>query len=127
MPQVTVPQRPTSPLTSAGPGSAVLRETDPTKLLLASKTLYITSASNLFKPVQLLNEMKKKEEFTNWNLSFVDESEVADLILEIEHVPLTWEFNFSIRHQRTGIVIAAGKIYAWATARQSWPRAWSND
>jgi hypothetical protein len=113
MPQSAVPQRPTSPLTPIGPGSAVLRETDPTKLLLASKTLYITSASNLFKPVQLLNELKKKEEFANWNLSFVDESEVADLILEIEHVPLTWEFNFSIRHQRTGIVIAAGKIYAW--------------
>jgi hypothetical protein len=113
MPQVAVPQRPTSPLTSAGPGSAVLRETDPTKLLLTSKTLYITSASNLFKPVQLLNELKKKEEFANWNLSFVDESEVADLILEIDHVPLTWEFDFSIRHQRTGLVIAAGKTYAW--------------
>jgi hypothetical protein len=113
MPQGAVPQRPTAPLTPAGPGSTVLRETDPTKLLLASRTLYITSRSNLFKSVQLLNELKKKAEFTNWNLSFVDESEVADLVLEIDHVPLTWEFDFSIRHQRTGIVIAAGKIYAW--------------
>lgn len=113
MPQSAVPQRPTAPLAPIGPGSTVLRETDPAKLLLASKTLYITSLSNLFKSVQLLNEMKKKEEFTNWNLSFVDESEVADLVLEIDHVPLTWEFDFSIRHQRTGIVIAAGKVYAW--------------
>jgi hypothetical protein len=113
MPQVAVPQRPTSPLAPAGPGSAVVRETDPTKLLLASKTLYVTSNSNLFKPVQLLNELRKRQEFADWHLSFVDEREVADLILEIEHVPLTWEFPFSIKHQRTGIVISTGKVYVW--------------
>lgn len=113
MPQVAVPQRPTTPLTPAGPGSVVIRETDPGKLLAGSRTVYITSYSNLFKSVQLLNELKKKQEFTNWNLSFVDDREVADLILEVEHIPLTWEFPFSIRHQRTGVVIAAGKVYAW--------------
>jgi S1-C subfamily serine protease len=113
MPQVTMPQRPTSPLRPAGPGSAVVRETDPSKLLANSKTIYIISRSNVFKSVQLLNEMRKRREFTDWNLSFVDEYEVADLILEVEHVPLTWEFPFSIKHQRTGVVIAAGKVYAW--------------
>lgn len=113
MPQVAVPERPTSPLAPAGPGSVVVREADPAKLLIASKTLYITSSSNLFKPVQLLNELRKKQEFADWHLSFVDEREVADLILEIEHVPLTWEFPFSIKHQRTGIVIATGKVYVW--------------
>jgi S1-C subfamily serine protease len=113
MPQVTVPQRPTSPLTPAGPGSVVVRETNPAKLLVSSRTLYIVSYSNVFKSVQLLNELRKKHEFTDWDLSFVDEREVADLILEVEHVALTWEFNFTIKHQRTGIVIATGKIYAW--------------
>jgi S1-C subfamily serine protease len=113
MPQVSMPQRPTSPLRPAGPGSAVVRETDPSKLLAGSKTIYIISRSNVFKSVQLLNEMRKRREFTDWNISFVDEYEVADLILEVEHVPLTWEFPFSIKHQRTGVVIAAGKVYAW--------------
>jgi hypothetical protein len=113
MPPVAVPQRPTTPLTPAGPGSVVIRETDPAKLLVSSRTLYVNSYSNLFKSVQLLNELRKKQEFTNWNLSFVDEREVADLILDVEHVPLTWEFPFTIRHQRTGVVITAGKVYAW--------------
>jgi hypothetical protein len=113
MPPVAVPQRPTTPLTPAGPGSVVIRETDPAKLLHQSRTLYINSYSNLFKSVQLRNELQKKREFTDWSLSFVDEREVADLILEIEHVPLTWEFPFTIRHQRTGIVITTGKVYAW--------------
>jgi S1-C subfamily serine protease len=113
MPQVLVPQRPTTALAPAGPGSAVIKETDPGKLFIASRTIYIDSYSNVFKSVQLLNELKKKREFADWKLSFVDEREVADLILDIEHVALTWEFPFSIRHQRTGIVIASGKIYAW--------------
>jgi hypothetical protein len=113
MPPVAVPQRPTTALTPAGPGSVVVRETDPAKLLTESRTLYIASRSNVFKSVQLLNELRKKHEFTDWNLSFVDEREVADLILEVEHIPLTWEFPFTVKHQRTGVVIAVGKVYAW--------------
>jgi hypothetical protein len=113
MPQVSMPQRPTSPLAPAGPGSVVVKETDPIKLLLAAKTIYVHSRSVIFKPVQLLNEMKKRHEFTDWGYSFVDESEVADLILEIDHLAFTWEFPFSIRHQRSGVVITAGKIFAW--------------
>ena len=113
MPQVSVPQRPTSALTPSGPGSVVIKETDPGRLLVASRTIYIDSYSDIFTPTQLLNEMKKRNEFSDWNLSFVAEREVADLILEIEHVALTWEFPFSIRHQRTGIVIASGKVFAW--------------
>lgn len=113
MPPVVVPQRPTTALAPAGPGSVVVRETDPAKVLVASRTLYIESRSNMFKPVQLLNELRKRREFTDWNLSFVDDRGVADLILTIEHIPLTWEFPFSLKHQRTGIVITAGKIYAW--------------
>ena len=113
MPQVAVPQRPTTALQPAGPGSAVLRESDPGKLFAASRTIYVTSSSNVFKSVQLVNELRKRHEFSDWGISFVDEREVADLILEIEHIPLTWEFPFSMRHQRTGIVVATGKVYAW--------------
>ena len=113
MPQADVPQRPTTALAPAGPGSIVIRETDPAKLVAASRTLYITSRSNIFTSVQLVNELRKRHELTDWNLSLVDESEVADLILEVEHVPATWEFDFSVRHQRTGVVVTAGKVYAW--------------
>jgi len=113
MPQAAMPQRPTTALAPAGPGSLVIRETDPAKLLAASRTLYVISRSTLFRPVQLVNELRKRRELTDWGLSSVDESEVADLILEIDHVPLTWEFDFSVRHQRTGVIVTAGKVYAW--------------
>ena len=113
MPQVAVPQRPTLPLQPAGPGSVVVRETDPARLLVGSRTLHVTSRSTLFKPVQLVNELRKRRELTDWNLSLVDERGVADLILEVDHVPLTWEFNYTVKHQRTGVIVSAGKVYAW--------------
>ena len=113
VPPVAVPQRPTSPLQAAGPGSVVVRETDPAKLFVGSRTLYVTSRSRLFRPVQLVNELRKRRELSDWNLSLVDEPGVADLILEIDHVPLTWEFNYSVKHQRSGVIVSAGKIYAW--------------
>ena len=113
MPQVAVPQRPTTGLNPTGPGSVVIKETDPGKLFVGSKTIYIDSYSNVFTATQLQNEMQKRREFADWGISFVGEREVADLVLQIEHIPLTWEFPFSIRHQRTGIVITTGKVYAW--------------
>lgn len=113
MPPVAVPQRPTTALQPAGPGSVVVRETDPAKIFAGSRTLYVTSRSTLFKPVQLVNELRKRRELADWNLSLVNEREVADLVLEIDHVPLTWEFNYSVRHPRTGVIVSAGKVYAW--------------
>jgi S1-C subfamily serine protease len=113
MPQPDVPQRPTTALRPAGPGSVVIRETDPAKLVASSRTLYVTSRSTIFTSVQLVNELRKRHELADWNLSLVGESEVADLILEVEHMPATWEFDFSVRHQRTGVVVTAGKVYAW--------------
>ncbi len=113
MPQADIPQRPTTALQAAGIGSKVLPETNPAKLLAASKTLYVTSYSNVFKSVQLVNELRKKNELTTWNLALVDDRDVADLILEVEHIALTWEFPFTLRHARSGVIITTGKVYAW--------------
>ena len=113
MPQADIPQRPTTALQAAGIGSKVLPETNPAKLLATSKTIYVTSYSNVFKSVQLVNELRKKNELTTWNMALVDDRDVADLILEVEHVALTWEFPFTLRHARSGVIITTGKVYAW--------------
>ena len=113
MPQPDIPQRPTTALQPAGIGSRVLPETNPAKLLANAKTLYVVSYSNVFKSVQLVNQLRKKNEITEWNIALVDDRDVADLILEIEHVALTWEFNFTVRHARSGIIVTTGKVYAW--------------
>ncbi|MFL6230489.1 MAG: S1C family serine protease [Pyrinomonadaceae bacterium] len=106
--QVSVPQRPVLPLEARGPGSVVVKASRPVDVLLASRTIYVRSNTTYFKPEQLINELNKRAEMSAWNLSFVDDERVADLILTIDHVVLTYKFTFTLAHQRTGIVVATG-------------------
>jgi hypothetical protein len=110
---VMVPQRPVTPLSAKGPGSVVIKSTRPVDILLESKTIYVDSYTENFKPDQLVNELTSKTEFNNLGLSFVDEREVADLVLTLDHIVFTWKFTFKLVHQRTGVVVAAGDVIIW--------------
>ena len=110
---VLVPQRPVLPLQPRGPGSVVVKPSRPVDVLLASKTIFVTSRTMHFKPEQLINELRKRPELDNWGLAFVDDREVADLVLTIDHLVLTYKFTFSIAHQRTGVVVATGSVIVW--------------
>ncbi|MCA1816606.1 MAG: serine protease [Acidobacteria bacterium] len=111
--QVSVPQRPTLPLEAKGPGSVVVKPSRPVDLLAASKTIYVRSMTNLFKPEQLVNELNKRAEINSWGLSFVDDERVADLVLTIDHVVFTYKFTFTLAHQRTGVIVASGSRIIW--------------
>ena len=43
-------------------------------------------------------------------LSFVEDRDVADLILEIDHLVFTYKFTFKIYSQRLGSIIATGDV-----------------
>jgi S1-C subfamily serine protease len=111
--QVLVPQRPVMPLEARGPGSVVVKPARPVDVLLASKTIYVTSRTTFFKPEQLINELRKRAELDAWGLSFVDDVRVADLILTLDHVVFTYKFTFTLAHQRTGVVVATGSRIIW--------------
>jgi S1-C subfamily serine protease len=111
--QVSVPQRPVSPLLARGPGSVVVKPARPVDVLLASKTIYVTSRTVFFKPEHLVNALRKRSELDAWGLSFVDDEQVADLILTIDHVLFTYKFTFTLTHQRTGVVVATGSRIIW--------------
>ncbi|HEX8160467.1 MAG TPA: serine protease [Pyrinomonadaceae bacterium] len=111
--QVSVPQRPVLPLEARGPGSVVVKPSRPVDALLASRTIFVRSYSNYFKPEQLVNELNKRPELAAWNLSFVDDERVADLVLTIDHVVLTYKYTFTLAHQRTGVIVATGSRIIW--------------
>jgi S1-C subfamily serine protease len=110
---VLVPQRPVSPLTARGPGSVVVKPSRPADVLAASKTVFVISRTVNFQPEHLINALGKKAEFGLLGLSFVDDPQVADLVLTIDHVLLTYKFTFSLAHQRTGVVVATGSVIIW--------------
>jgi S1-C subfamily serine protease len=110
---VLVPERPVLPLEAKGPGSVVVKPVKPVDVLLASKTIFIRSETDFFKPQYLANALKKRAEMDQWGLTCVDDPRVADLVLTLDHVPLTWKFTFSLAHQRTGVIVATGNVIIW--------------
>lgn len=110
---VLVPQRAVLPLEARGPGSVVVKPFRPADVLLASKTIYVTTETDFFTPEHLVNALKKRAEMDQWGLVFVDDQRVADLVLTLDHVPLTWKFTFSLAHQRTGVIVATGSVIIW--------------
>ena len=105
---VVVPQRGVTPLSAKGPGSVVVKPTTIPETLKASKTIYVTSRTVSFKPDQLINALNKRPEMNEWGLTFVDERDLADLVLEIDHVLFTWKYTFKLYSERSGTVIATG-------------------
>ncbi|HEY0384529.1 MAG TPA: serine protease [Pyrinomonadaceae bacterium] len=110
---VSVPQRPVSPLAPKGPGSVVVKPSRPVDVLLASKTIYVTTNTAFFKPEQLINELRKRAELDQWGLTFVDDVQVADLVLTLDHIVFTYKFTFTLSHQRTGVIVATGNVIIW--------------
>jgi S1-C subfamily serine protease len=107
---VLVPQRGVTPLAAKGPGSVVVKPGSIPEVLAASKTIHVESRTISFKPEQLVNELSKRREIPEWGLSFVEERALADLILEIDHVLLTWKYTFKVYSQRLGTIVATGSV-----------------
>lgn len=88
---------------------------NPQELLANSKIVSVTSRTTFFKDQQLINELMKRDTIKQWGWLFLDGSswdneKKADLIIELDHQILTYNFTFTIRHRETGIVLAAGKV-----------------
>jgi hypothetical protein len=105
---VLVPQRGVTPLSPKGPGSVVVKPTTVPEILAVSRTIYVRSNSVSFKPEHLINALNKRPEMAEWNLTFTNERELADLILEIDHVVMTWKYTFKIYSERLGTIVATG-------------------
>ena len=88
----------------------------PQDLLSGSRTLYINSDTDFFEEVQLQNELRKRTEFKDWQLSILDgwnNRDVAELWVEIDRPLFTYTFTYEVIHRRTGIVLTTGKVTAF--------------
>ena len=98
------------------PSSASILNADPAALLRAARTVYIHSGTSFFEPVQLQNELRKRDEFKAWQMLIVDgwqSAKLADIHIEVDHITFTWDYTFKITHQKTGLLLATGKLTAW--------------
>ena len=110
---VQMPERGVITPAAAGPGSVIVKPTTPKEVLASAKTIYVQSNSVSFKSDQLVNALLKQPEFAGFGLTFVDDYKLADLIIEIDHVVLTWKYTFKIYSQRLSVVVATGDRIIW--------------
>ncbi len=103
-----MPERGVTPLAPKGPGSVVVKPATVPEILAASKTIYVRSRTVSFKPEQMINALNKRKEMTEWGLTFTNDYQLADLVLELDHVLMTWKYTFKVYSQRLGTVIATG-------------------
>ena len=95
--------------------SAKLAETSPRALLSRARTVFISSGTSYFEPVQLQNALRKREETETWQLAMVDGWEkrnVADILIEVDSPLFTFTFTYQIT-SRSGVILAAGKVTAF--------------
>jgi cell division protein FtsB len=96
--------------------AAKLADKSPRALLARARTLYVRSGTSYFEPVQLQNELRKRDEFEAWGLLIFDEykkSEVADLLIEVDRPLFTFTFTYKVTDRATGVLLASGKVTAF--------------
>jgi hypothetical protein len=96
--------------------SEKIAETSPRMMLARGRTIYVTSSTSYFEPVQLQNALRKCDEVDEWQLAIVDgwdKQKVADILIEVDRPIFTWTFTYKITQRSTGIVLATGKITAF--------------
>ena len=88
----------------------------PEDLLSSSRTFYAYSDTDFFEEVQLQNALRKRTEFTAWELSILDGGkgrEVADVWVEVDRPLFTYTFTYQLIHRSTGKVLVTGKVTAF--------------
>lgn len=96
--------------------SARLAEKSPRAMLARARTLYVESGTSYFEPVQLQNELRKREELEAWQTLLIDDYQkrgVADLIVEIDRPLFTFTFTYKLTDRATGVLLATGKVTAF--------------
>jgi hypothetical protein len=100
--------------TTAALNAAKNPSKDPKDLLLISKTVFVETNTTFFKEQQLIAELNKRKAPKDWGWTFItgswDARNKADLVIELDHQILTFNFSYAIRHRRSSVMIAAGTV-----------------
>ena len=96
--------------------AARISETSPKNLLRRARIVFIQSDTEFFDSIQLQNELRKREEFDNWQMAIVDDWNkrgVVDVIVEVDRPLFTYTFTYKITDRKSGILLSSGKLTAF--------------
>ncbi len=96
--------------------AARIAETSPQTLLRRARVIYVESDTSFFDQVQLQNVLRKREEFTAWQMAIVDawdKLNFVDVIITIDRPLFTYTFTYKITNRSNGVLLASGKVTAF--------------
>jgi len=87
---------------------------EPTARPRQEQNVYIKTTTSLCKPVILHNELLKFAlQLDKLQLKLVNEERLADIIIRIDYMPMTFFYTFTILDHREGRILGAGRVTAW--------------
>jgi len=96
--------------------SARAAATSPRSVLAHGRTIFVSSETSYFEPVQLQNALRKRAEFDAWEMAIIDgwdKGKSADLSIEIDRPVFTFTYTYKITDRNTGMLLSSGKITAF--------------
>lgn len=96
--------------------SASITAMGPRSLLGRARTIFVSSGTSYFEPVQLHNALLKRSEFEAWQLAIIDvwdKRNIADLFIEVDRPLFTFTFTYKVTDRSTGMLLTSGKVTAW--------------
>jgi hypothetical protein len=96
--------------------AARISEMSPTALLRRARTVYVSSGTSFFEPVQLQNALRKRNEFNEFQLAIIDgwaQHKTADIVIEVDRPLFTYTFTYKVTSRGTGMILLTGKVTAF--------------
>jgi hypothetical protein len=77
-------------------------------VLRTAETVYVKSHTGWIKDPAFIAELMKNTDFAEWGWSFTNDKQNADLIIEVDRLPLVIKFTFKVYSIKHGVIIASG-------------------
>jgi hypothetical protein len=80
------------------------------KAMRSLRTIAVHSKTDFVQDDMVIGELQKHKELDEWGVTVVTGE--ADALIEVDHTPFTFIYNYKMVHRATGIVLAADKFHA---------------
>jgi mono/diheme cytochrome c family protein len=94
-------------------GPAIARTAIPARSsesLRSARTIFIMSRSGFFNPSDLANELLKKSDFAQMDLTITKDRNAADLVIEVDRLVLTTHFPYVVVDPKNNTIVASGEV-----------------
>lgn len=93
--------------------TAEAERSDPVTVLRTCRSIFVESHTIYLKGNQLQDALYTRPELREWGIRVIDDRQAADVYIDVTRPFLTFDWVYKMMDNRTGSVLATGKVVAW--------------